>query len=53
MCDLEVAHHGLGCEVGEWGTKFYDDDGRIMGVDSGWVQEIFGAMVALFKQVGL
>ena len=30
-CDLEVAHHGLVCKIGERGVKIYSDDERIMG----------------------
>ena len=49
---MSTTHYGICQTVDDKGLNLYNDDGKITGMDSGWVQDIFQYMVQLFWRVG-
>ena len=53
VCGPQEAHHGFRWVTGEHNICFYEDEGRIAGRNSIWLQTALTAMVRMFKRVSL
>ena len=53
VCGPQEAHNGFGWLAGKNNICFYEDDGKIAGCNSIWMQTTLAAMVRMFERVGL